>query len=238
MTIKNKMIFTLGLLTAGVVSAAPVGCAGSPPPAQTVATSSTASSYSFSCGELTFSNFEVVDAGTVLPAIMNLVSAVEDPSLNMVVLNFNPNMYAWPGTVEDLHFYFQVTGGISGIDLAVGGTRSFITEKACATAINRNGGNNCTGGISNELASLTNFSGNSPVNGTFASGLGASPVYIFKDILVDGRRSSTGAELTSFSQSFYTVPVIDDSSVPEPLSMGLMGSGLTGLIVLRRRMKA
>jgi len=231
------MILTFGLMMAAVVSAAPVNCGAPPPPAQTVDTFPAAgpSGYTFACGGLTFNNFEVVDAGTTLPAIMNLVSAYHDSSMSMVVLNFNPNMYASAGTVQDLHFYFQVAGGVSGIDLAVGGTNSSITERACSTPINRTGGSNCTGGLSSQLAALTNFSGNSPVTANFAS---TSPVYVFKDILVDGRRSGTGAELTSFSQSFHTIPVLDDSPVPEPLSMGLMGSGLIGLLLLKRRAKA
>jgi hypothetical protein len=206
MTLKAKMIFTLGLLTAAVASATPVSCGASPPPAQTVDTYPAAgpSGYTFSCGGLTFSNFEVVDAGSTLPAIMNLVSAVHDSALNTVVLNFNPNLFAWPQQVEDIHFYFQVSGGIDGIDLAVGGSNSVISERACSTAINRSGGNNCTGGLPNQLAALTNFSGNSDVTSMFAGGLYVSPVYIYKDILVDGRRSLTGAELTSFSQSFHT----------------------------------
>ena len=149
----------------------------------------------------------------------------------MVVLNFNPNMYASAGTVQDLHFYFQVTGGITGIDLAVGGTNSAITETACSTPIDRAGGNNCTGGVNSQLAVLTNFSGNSTVATMFAGGMSTSPVYVFKDLMADGRRSNTGAELTSFSQSFHT------SAVPEPLSMSLMGSGLIGLVVVRRRIR-
>src|SRR4051794_11142639 len=195
MTLKSTKIFlVLGLLTAAILSAAPVNCAAPPPPAQTVDTFPPAgtSGYSFACGGLTFSNFEVVDAGTTLPATMNLVSATRDSSTNMVVLNFNPNMYASAGTVQDLHFYFQVTGGISGIDLAVGGTNSAITETACSTPIDHAGGNNCTGGVNSQLAVLTNFSGNSTVATMFAGGMSTSPVYVFKDLMADGRRSNTG----------------------------------------------
>ncbi len=233
MTFKHKIFITLGLLTAGVASAAPVNCGAPPPPAQTVDSTDSISSFSLACGGLTFSNFEVIDAGATLPAKINLVSALHDSVTNMVTLTFNPNMYAANAMTEDLHFYFQVTGGITGIALEVSGTNSFVTERACSTPIN--GANNCTGGLSNQLAALTNFSGNSAAVATFNATF--SPVYIYKDILADGRRSPNGAELTSFSQSFYTVPG-NDSPVPEPLSMGLMGSGLIGLILWKKRAKA
>ena len=48
-----------------------------------------------------------------------------------------------------------------------------------------------------------------------------SPVYIFKDI-----DAGAGGALSEFTQSFST---------PEPVSMVLLGSGLLGLGLLRRR---
>ncbi len=226
---RSKFSLILGLLaTAATLPGAPVNCATPPPPAQTVDTTATAgpSAFVMTCGGLTFSHFEVVDAGTVLPATMNLVSAQHDAAANVVYLNFNPNLFAFPGTTEDMHFYFQVTGGITGIDLGVGGINSAITERACSSPINRNGGNTCIGGLTNQLAAINNFSGNAPVETTFDL---SSTVYIYKDILTDGRRSLTGADLTSFSQSFHTSPV------PEPMSMILTGAGLAGLGLLRKK---
>lgn len=226
----SKFAFSLvfGVLAStATLSASLVDCPSAPPPAQTVDTTATPgpSSYTLSCGGLTFSNFEVVDAGTTLPSIVNLVEAKLDTAARVVYLNFNPNLLAWPGTVEDIHFYFKVSGPLTGIDLAVGGTSSAITERACSTGINRNAGNNCIGGISNQLAAITNVSGQSAITETFAM---VNTAYIFKDVLADGRRSRGGAELTTFSQSFHT-------PVPEPMSLGLMGGGLVTLALLRKR---
>jgi hypothetical protein len=233
MTLKAKMMITLGLLAAAVVSAAPVPCGAPPPPAQVVDTfpPAGASAFTYTCGGLTFSNFQVIDAGATLPITVNLVGATHDDETGMVVLNFNPNMFAGIGLVQDINFYFQVDGGINGIDLAVGGTNSSITERACSTPIDVFAGNNCTGGLANQLAALTNFSGNSPIVSMFANGMQRSPVYIFKDIMVSGRNTQGGAELTSFSQSFHT-------AVPEPLTSGLMGLGLLGLGLMRKRKSA
>lgn len=231
MNSRFRLSLILGLLAfSATLSAAPVNCAAPPPPAQTVDTTTVPGpgSFSIACGGLTFSNFEVIDAGATLPVIMNLVSAQHDATAGIVYLNFNPNLFAFPGTTEDVHFYFQVTGGITGIDLAVGGTSSIITERACSTPVNRNAGNTCTGGLPNQLAALNNFSGNATVEATFDL---ASTAYIYKDILADGRRGTTGADLTSFSQSFHTAA----SPVPEPMTMMLMGAGLSGLGLFRRK---
>jgi hypothetical protein len=54
-----------------------------------------------------------------------------------------------------------------------------------------------------------------------------SPVYIFKDIET-GPNDGQQSQLSEFTQSFET-------GAPEPISMLLLGSGLLGLGLLRRR---
>jgi hypothetical protein len=60
-----------------------------------------------------------------------------------------------------------------------------------------------------------------------------SPAYIYKDISVDGRTGNVfgaadAGALSGFTQSFHT-------AVPEPMTLSMMGLGLLGLGLVRRR---
>jgi hypothetical protein len=175
--------------------------------------------FSCSVGPLTFSNFLLVNMGGSPSGTMTLRT---DWVGSEIYLNFNPSLTAGAGLTTDEYFYFQVTGGILGVDLSVGGTGASITERVCLTPIDRNSGNNCTGGLANQLAAMTNASGVSAVHSALFPS--ASPVYIFKDILLQGPQNGS-AELSTFSQSF---------TVPEPMTMALFGSGLLALGLVRR----
>ncbi len=177
----------------------------------------------FSCefGGLLFSNFSAVAASPGLVPSMTLVSAAMVGS--DATLNFNPSLAVSNGATADLWFYFQVDGGVNAVDLSTGGTFSSITERACLTAIDPNAGNNCVGGIGNQLAALTITSGNSG-RASFPTTAYVTPVYLFKNILVQAPANGS-AELSAFSQSF---------AIPEPMTMVLFGSGLLALGLVRR----
>jgi hypothetical protein len=126
---------------------------------------------------------------------------------------------------------FEVTGGVTQLDLSVGGTDATVTERACSTPIPTTGPTAFLCPTS-QLGTVSDFSNdpNAPVFSLpFAS---TSPIYIYKDIETGSGLPGSGigtGQLSELDQSF------EISSVPEPVSMVLLGSGLLGLGLLRRR---
>jgi PEP-CTERM motif len=214
-------------LVAGSVNAAPIDCA----PAAPFIVTTVSASYdpngfggaSFSCGPVTFSNWQAVDAsgGNTTGLPLALVSpSYWDAALGVVGLSFNPN-FGLPA-VQDIHLYFTLASSvpITAIDLGVGGTSSSITERACTGGIDPGSGN-CLGST---LAAGSNFSGMPDI--VLPLSTPSTTIEIFKDI-----NKGMNGELTSFTQSFT-------SSVPEPASLSLIGLGLFGLGFFGRKRRS
>jgi hypothetical protein len=167
---------------------------------------------SCSFGGLTFGSFSGANAGGVPNPLVVAVNFSTNASGD-VLITFNPNL---TNPVQDLFFFFTVTGGIDGINLEVGGRNANINEVACSVPFSISGF--CAN--QNTLVNLVAGSGFSD-SGSFAT---TSPVYIFKDINVQ-----PGGSLTDFGQSFAT---------PEPGTLTLFGAGLISIAgLIRRKLK-
>jgi hypothetical protein len=129
----------------------------------------------------------------------------------------------------DIILSYTVTGGIIGVDdqfqaspLSPGGSVT-ISEIACSVPFSTA----CPQPATNTLANYAGVSTGQLVEDseTFAGGVAVNPVYIKKDI------DLSDAVMSEFTNSQQV------SSVPETATFSLMGAGLLGLGVLKRRFR-
>jgi hypothetical protein len=222
---KLVLLLSVVLVLVTVVSASPIPCTVSGSTSITLG-QPPSSGPNFTCGTLTFDNFQVVFATGGASGQVDLIynPPVTQPTYDSVTgevdFSLNPNLLFGN---EDIGLMFQVWGGLSGIDLAVGGTNASVSELACSVPIPTMGPSAYTCPSGSMLGSITTYTGD-PTAPVFQGFSTSNPVYIFKDIGVGAGHG----HLTAFTQSFH-VPV------PEPVSLVLLGSGLLGLGMLRRR---
>ena len=162
---------------------------------------------------LTFSNFsyDVVNGGfTTSSPTINLITA--GVSGATTIFDFNPNL----GSNSDLEFEFEVTGGVSAIGLSLNSASGFVNETVCT---NFTPDGNCKDGGGTLLGTI----GVTPQSPNASLNLGGvyQNIWIFKDINV----GSAGG-LSEVNQAYIA---------PEPLTFSLVGAGLLGLGLLRRR---
>jgi hypothetical protein len=168
-----------------------------------------------------FSNFVVSASAGFTGSTIGISSLLTNVTAGEINLVFQINNAPVTATSGDVILTYEVTGGIQGVDLLLqatpgaGGGGVKITETACTVAFV---GGACPGTtLANYFATST---GNPASNSaTFAS---TATVWIQKDI------SYTNAAMSQFENSHAT-------GVPEPMTLSMMGLGLLGLGLIRRR---
>ena len=174
--------------------------------------------FSCSLGPLYFSNFTATQSGLGEAPIIWLGTGVSGNltgfSANVANLYFNTNFNDTVSTLRIIGFSFQVSGPVDMVDGWLGGSGNrSISEWVCLQQ-------GCSeqdaiAALNLTQANTTGSTGFELVNG----------IWVSKTMTVN-----VGAGLSHFSQSFHTIP--------EPLAMVLVGSGLLGLGLLRRRLRS
>jgi hypothetical protein len=179
---------------------------------------------------LVFSNFGVSSTDTSTPII-----GIASPNDGTVVEGGDTDIVftvaSGGGGTDDTFLTYEVTGGLLGLDMnfvasPLGSTGSVtVTEVACSSAFVSDA---CTGTTYADFSATSNCIGlvcSDASNSELLIGGPEGVVYIQKDIAL------SAANLVEFDNSHIT-------AVPEPAAVYLMGAGLLGLGLFRRRLRS
>jgi len=208
---KSIFLLAVGLIAASGLSTAAPACAsgqsiiGTSGPITVAPGNVYSSTFSCQIGSNVFSNFSIV-TNAGFPA-SSLFSLALTVNTAGTTLDFGITESGG----EDVRLFFQISGGINDMGLTVAGVGSTILETICSADLA--GATICPTGT--QLANFAVTSGNGGDSGVFAV---VPTDYVFKDI-------EAGSGISDFQQTI----------IPEPMTLTLMGAGLLGLGIYGRR---
>jgi hypothetical protein len=222
---RSGLLIAVALVAVLSASASVVNCAS----ATGVVTYGVANTDSFFCGDVVFSNFVLNEVSGGAGSV-TITGADYNTVTGQVVLDLDPGLVS---DQDDLLTYqaASFTGfKITGLDAAIGGADAAMDERACMLPVPTNGPNAFLCPNGSMLGEVAVNSGD-PDMPVFSSPFGyIGPVYVVKDI-----DTGLGGSESVVDQSFEVAN--DTPPAPEPATLLLLGGGLLGLGLWKRRSK-